>query len=402
MIKQNEDGSNNLHELTIIIPTFNRPKHLLRLIKYYASKNTNMSFLILDSSDPEISEANRQATTKLGNKARYIFSPQSAPIINKFAEGLELVDTPYCVYCGDDDLIFIEGLSQSLKYIQDHPEYSCVDGIYLNFRPLNHDIHFMVEYSGKGIDADSPVARVFKLFQKYESPFYGVYKTRQLQEVFAGMKKVTSFHYVELYHAVATLLVGKKHRLPVFYGARQSCESVVSERDRLQPYSWFAENSPEFIEYYLQYREELSQFYEKQIKNAPLSREKFNRAMDVAHSVYFITGCTPKFLYEKLQPFWPDDPFQKIDPKNDVCHQFKKAPRRLWDVYIERLLLILQVGLTIVFSWFSVARLNRKTKKETNTNWKCALGRRIRWLSKVDGFRKAYHEICLYLGENNA
>ena len=107
MIKFNKKGWSDLHKLTVIIPTFNRPQHFLRLIKYYASQNTPMSFLILDSSCPEIVESNQRVSNLLGNQAKHIIFPSSMPATAKIIEGLELIDTPFSVFCSDDDLIFI-------------------------------------------------------------------------------------------------------------------------------------------------------------------------------------------------------------------------------------------------------------------------------------------------------
>ena len=121
-------------------------------------------------------------------------------------------------------MVFIEGLTQALTFLQDHPEYVCVDGIYLNFNPVGQNIHLHVEYATKGINAEDPGARIFKLCQKYESLFYGVFQTQHALNIFSGVAKNTSLHYQELFQATSALLIGKSHRLPLFYAARQHCE----------------------------------------------------------------------------------------------------------------------------------------------------------------------------------
>lgn len=389
----------DLSTLTMIIPTFNRPEYFQRLIRYYASKNTNMFFLILDTSDPEIAKSNQKASLMLGNTARYIQLSPSIPVIEKFAEGVGLVKTPYCVFCADDDLIFIDGLEHCLDFLHKNNEFVCSDGIYLNFITQKNKVHLNVEYSGKAIHANHPVARVFGLFQKYESPFYGVSKTSQVKKVYESIRGVSTNCFIELFQAVATLLLGKKQRLPVLYGARQGGEAAEAGRGQWQSHDWYAESPTEVIKYYLLYREELWRFYERNIQNFPLARDEFDRSMDLAHTVFLVTGCSPQHFYEKLQMHWPEDPFQKFESdKDDLLHQLRKPMYRTWGGINERLIAKLKTGLAKVPAWVQLKRFNQRVNRRTNKSWNCILPSSVRWLATSDDFRKAYLELCKYLG----
>lgn len=392
----------NLQSMTLIIPTFNRPAFLARLMKYYASKKTQIQFLILDSSDKETIEINKQASSVLGQQVRYVTFPSTLPVATKLLEGLKLVDTPFCAFCADDDLVFVEGLTQALTFLQDHPDFVCVDGIYLNFNPVGHNMHLVVEYATKGINAEDPGARIFKLCQKYESLFYGAFRTQHALNIFSGVVKNSSLHYQELFQATSALLIGKSNRLPIFYAARQHCNPADQQRDKWQTYYWFADNTKEFLEHYLIYREELWNFYQNHTLEKKHEKKDFFQFLDLAHAMYFSMGCPPEYFHNRLEAYWPQDKFQKSNAyKDNICNQLKSSSRRTRETWVQNAAKWIP---NQIFSWHSkrdVRKLNNEIQNKTKMNWNCLLSKDLRWLASVDIFRNAYYELCEYMNENN-
>ncbi|RDI48149.1 TIGR00180 family glycosyltransferase [Aquicella lusitana] len=399
-VNKKEKQWNNLQNVTLIIPTYNRPHYLTRLLNYYASKQTPIRFLILDSSDTQSKTSNEQAVAALGDKARYVNFPSTIPVAAKLFEGLKLVETPYCAFCADDDLVFIDGLLQALTTLQSNPDYVCVDGIYLNFNQVQNNVHLRIEYATKGIGAEDPGARVFKLYQKYESLFYGVFRTKNALDIFSGVSKNPSLHYQELFQATSALLIGKSHRLPIFYAARQHCDPADMNRDKWQTYYWFAENPKEFMEHYLLYREELWNFYQNHVAEQKYSKETFFQIMDIAHAMYFGVGCPPEYFHSVLQNKWPADVYQKSNLfSENVCNHLKST-RRVWlEASIENIIKWMPKILLSYYSLWDMRKLNKKIQRYTKANWKCALARELKWLAGVDSFGHAYQELCLYLGQ---
>lgn len=402
-LKNHEDGgagtySNILQDLTLVIPTYNRPQFLIRLLNYYASKNSQLQFLILDSSNEENRALNRQAVNGLGKHARYLDFSSSIPVATKLLEGLKQVQTSFCAFCADDDLVFVEGLAEAQSFLKDHPAYVCVDGIYLNFNPQGQDLHLVIEYATKGMNADDAGARVFRLFQKYESIFYGVFRTRDAVKIFTGVSKNPSLHYQELFQATSALLLGKSHRLPVFYAARQHCDPADMTRDKWQTYYWFADNPREFVDHYLAYREELWRFYQAHNPEKKYDQELFKRLMDVSHAMYFGIGCPPAYFHSALQPeAWPKDVFQKPGYLTNICNQLKSS-RRFWlESKMEKFSEVLPKVVASIYRPGSLRRLDRAVQKKTSMQWKCKLNRKLRWLARVSEFQTAYLELCKYM-----
>jgi glycosyltransferase domain-containing protein len=387
-----------LELVTLIIPTFNRTKFLARLLNYYAMKKTHIHFLVLDSSGLHAREANKINSAVLGDSVRYVSFPETMPVAIKLLEGLKLVETPFCAFCADDDLVFVDGLKTALSFLEDHPDYVCVDGIYLNFHQVESNVHLKVEYATKGITADDPGARVFKLYQKYESLFYGVFQTQHALNIFSGVCQNTSLHYQELFQATSALLIGKSHRLPLFYAARQHCNPADLHRDKWQTYYWFAEDPKEFIEYYLVYRDILWDFYQKHILDKKYSKESFFQVMDIAHAMYFGTGCPPAYFHSVLNHEWPNEAFQKANLfQHDICNELKSPRRVWWETYIDKFSTWFPKQIASVYSIRDTRSLNNEILTKTRTQLNCKLSPELRWLASVDIFRHAYYELCRYM-----
>ena len=386
-----------LNELSIVIPTYNRPEFLGRLLAYYQSKESAAKVLILDSSESDVKAKNARVTAECGERFRHVVFPLTLPVASKLAQGLALVDTPFCALCADDDIVFIEGLNRALTYLKAHPECVCTDGIYLNFFRSGKDIQLKIEYASKGIDAEHPAARVFRLFQRYESLFYGVFRTSDLAEIFSGVSRNPSLHYQELFQATGALLIGKSHRLPVFYAGRQHCAPADPTRNRWQTYYWFAENREEFLEHYVRYRGELWEFYQRRGARPRLSKDEFVKSMDIAHAVFFGTGCPPEYFYSVLQSQWPKDPFKQDPEDDDVCNQLKVAPRRSWRGPVRRFAKWLQEAASTDPPSSGLNDINHCVRRQFRTPWTCVLAPELRWLANTGRFREAYFELCRYM-----
>lgn len=391
------EPSSSLQDLTLVIPTYNRPQFLTRLLKYYSSKNTSLQFLILDSSTEQNKALNKTAVSVLGKRARHLEFPSSMPVATKLLEGLTQVQTPYSAFCADDDLVFIEGLIQAQAFLKSNPAYICVDGIYLNFNPQGEDLHLVIEYATKGINADDAGARVFRLFQKYESIFYGVFRTSDAIKIFTGVSKNPSLHYQELFQATSALLLGKSHRLPVFYAARQHCEPAEMTRDKWQTYYWFADNPKEFVDHYLAYREELWNFYQMHNPEKKYDQALFKRLMDVSHAMYFGVGCPPAYFHSALQQAWPNDLFEKPGYLTNICNQLKSSKRFWLESKMEWLSEGFPKWIASLYRLGSLRKLDRMIREKTHSQWNCKLNRKLRWLARVEIFQGAYLELCRYM-----
>jgi glycosyltransferase domain-containing protein len=406
---------------TLVIPTFNRHALLKRLVQYYHKRAQPMNLLVLDSSRPEIVEENSKELSLYGAAVRHIAFPGSVASVTKILQGLAQVQTKYVSFCADDDLVFSDGLHKAIGYLEQHSDYVGAHGIYLNFRQAGRYVHIKSEYSGPSNEAHHPGARIFRLCQKYESLFYAVFRTEDLRNIFALLPSLDTSLFQELFQSVATVIKGKIKRFPSLYAARQFGPPAEPHREKWQTFHWFAENPGEVLERYRAYREIVWTFYESNAPAPRLEKEAFYKTLDLAHAVYFCSGCPPRDFYSVLQVHWPGDPYLATGPLDalriaDKLMAFKRTVYPDGDPgpdMIEQLqtpagiskwatvgaLSALRYMWLTASSFPKVARLDFDVRKVCRTAWKCRLPLRARWLTMIPGFRGTYLELCHYLDQ---
>lgn len=389
---------------TLVIPTFNRPALLKRLVTYYANRARPMPLLVLDSSSPDITAGNAAALAPHNAYLRHEVFPTTMPMAAKLAHGLATVETPTVSFCADDDLVLADGLREALGFLADHPDHVSAHGLYLNFGEHGHSIHVMREYAGQSNDAAHAGARIFRLCQNYESLFYGVFRTGDLRDIFAGVAGLETLHYQELFQSIAALIRGKVRRFAKFYAARRSGPAAEPGRDKWQTYYWFADDPAEFMQHYLAYREHLWKFYGEHAAEPRLDRSAFFKVLDLSHAMYFSKGCPPAYFHSVLQPLWPDD--ELIEKRGDLFQVIRHGASRPGFGLTERLII---KALRRLRAWQrprtgaampaaeALAALDREIWSSCRTPWTCELPLGLKWLAANDDFRASYRELCVYL-----
>lgn len=394
-------STTGLDALTVTIPTFNRPQHLKRLLTYYKAVDLQTRFLILDSSEAATAAENAALAASLGPRFRHVVFSSSLPVAAKLSEGLGLVETPFCAFCADDDLIFPQALGHALDFLAGHPDYACCDGIYLNFFPSKGEINFQVEYGSRGIEAGHPGARVFRLFQRYESMFYAVFRTPDLRDLFSFVKDIPTLHFQELFQAAGAVLKGKTHRLAEFYAARQHCDPAEPTRDKWQTFYWFADDNLEFLQHYQAYRDDLWRFYERFSAEPRMERPAFNSAMDMAHVTFFSINCPPAYFHSRLQQHWPTDAFKDMKGQDSVYDDLRADRQLTWETKLRGLLARVDDAIDRFLPKLAQRSLDKEAARmaQYGLGWNCKLNPDLWWMASVPQFRTAFLELCRYLGE---
>jgi glycosyltransferase domain-containing protein len=292
-------------KFTLIVPTYNRPTELSRLLAYLVRHGAGFPVLVLDSSTPTVQEINRATVASAGGNINlHSFDTQISPW-EKFLRGSELAETECCSLCADDDLVLPDSLGPLVNFILEHSDYSLAQGWYFTFYDNVHIGITASVYRSASIDQDSALDRVFTLFQKYEAVTYGVYRTSVLRTVLHGVQGVESMLAKELLGGALSVVHGKAARLPVFYYARSHSPS--------HPYHhWhpldFLVSSPEALyRDYAAYRKILLQCF-KTSGNPEYSEEELATLIDLAHFRYLSDYVKPRvmdYLIEQVRARTP-------------------------------------------------------------------------------------------------
>jgi len=216
-------------KFTLIVPTYNRTADLARLLTYLARLRVEFPILVLDSSEPAKHQANEDAVNKSGLNVSYETFDASVSPWEKFWRGSELVRTPYCSICADDDLVLPASLGPIVQYLEAHADFSVAHGWYFTFYNNAHIGITSSVYRGASLDHVDPLDRLFAFFKNYEAVTYGVYRTEVMQNVLRDVQGLNSLLAKELLGGALAISQGKVARLPMIYYGRSLAPS--------QPYS---------------------------------------------------------------------------------------------------------------------------------------------------------------------
>ena len=115
-----------MENLTIIIPSNNRPFFLRRAIKYW--NNYNFPLIIVDGS----SETQKKWMDENSNEnIQYFYKKTSFPDRLNFAA--KLVKTKYCILIPDDEFYCVSVLKRCVNFLESNNEYVAVNGCAIGF-----------------------------------------------------------------------------------------------------------------------------------------------------------------------------------------------------------------------------------------------------------------------------
>jgi glycosyltransferase domain-containing protein len=278
---------------TLIVPTYNRPGELARLLQYLENHQVGFPILVLDSSVHETQAANQARVQASKCTIRYERFDASVSPWQKFLRGAQMVSTPYCSLCADDDVVLPDSLGPIVQHLDRHKDCSVAHGWYFTFYDNGHIGITSSVYRGASNDDDDPLRRLHAMFRNYEAVTYGVYRTEVMQSVLADVQDVESMLGRELLGGALTIAHGKAARLPVFYYGRSHLPS--------HPYThWhpldFLISSPDGLyRDYAAYRSILSRRI-SQLGSAQQSEAELLTAIDLIHFRYLSDYVKPSVM----------------------------------------------------------------------------------------------------------
>jgi len=117
-----------MSKLTIVIPTYNRHKYLLRSIKYWS--DCDVDVIILDGGSSALEELSLK---KLPPNISYHHLPIG--ILERLKIASNLIKTKYSILLGDDEFFIPSALNSAIKSLDSDPELVACCGQSLGFWP---------------------------------------------------------------------------------------------------------------------------------------------------------------------------------------------------------------------------------------------------------------------------
>jgi glycosyltransferase domain-containing protein len=299
-----------MRDLTLIVPTYNRPQLLAALLEYLETEKLDCRVLVLDSSSPDVQAANRnRMLTGCGLDAEFLEFPDLDPT-EKWRQGLQRVSTPFCAFCADDDLVIVEGVRQCLDVLRTSPTTSVVQGHSFTFLPrpegdieLNNIVYFRPT-----IDDRTPLRRLCKLFEQYQAPSYGLFRTPALRRIFDALSPAMKVLTRELLWSALAAIDGHLVRLPDFSYGR--CMGPSADYDCWHPLEWFCKNPEGLLAEYLRYRDVLTAAMMRRVDNDQ-QPEEIPKMLDLLHLRYLARHAPDRVLARQqiagvdFAEYWP-------------------------------------------------------------------------------------------------
>lgn len=230
-----------MSDYTIIITSYNRPKTLLRTLKFLFDCDNSVQVIIADSSKKILDDKELKIFIDL-KKIELKFFSENIKVAEKISQTLEIVNTSYTVLCADDDFIYPDSIKKCIHFLKQNSDYvSCHGKYYVHtnahvtretgvvFRNLTKELI--------SADDENPKDRVKKYIDgklKQQYTFYAVMKTSDLSDVWKQTFEFGNDWYIlEYVSTIICLLKGKMKTLPIFYMSREPNHSTWTVENRI-------------------------------------------------------------------------------------------------------------------------------------------------------------------------
>jgi glycosyltransferase domain-containing protein len=314
---------------TLIVPTFNRPRELARLLTCLARLKADFPVLVLDSSDGEVQEANRALAGDLPLDLRLVSYPSAVSPFEKFWRGSREVLTDLCSICADDDVVLVEALALLASFLGEHRDFSAAHGLYYTFYDRGHIGLTSIVYAGRSLDQADAQARLLAFFRPYEAVTYALYRAEVMRSGLERVQPVRSLLARELLAGALAVVAGKIARLPVVYYGRSLHPSFPYQH--WHPIDFLISSPQAMLDDYTRYRRIL---LEGLAASGPLagSPEDALRLIDLVHLRYltaYVDRGMMDYLLDGVRAGTPPDEIMRgVWPR--LAAADSPTLRRLW------------------------------------------------------------------------
>lgn len=215
------------HDVSILVPTKNRPEFTLRLLRYYRDAGFKGRLVIADSSSPEHAQRIEQAARAVADRVAVDYRAFPAESYSEVVRAqLRDISTPYVVLLGDDDYLVPNGLERCVEFLNSAPEYHAAHGqaacFILNAPGAHGELLSFGPYKQRAVEGETGAARLAQYLGDYFTLLYSVHRTESFRWMHRDMQ--VPFHPTfteEMLPSCLSVVRGKIKELQTLYYVRQ-------------------------------------------------------------------------------------------------------------------------------------------------------------------------------------
>tara|TARA_B100000767_G_C19739733_1_gene525620 strand:- start:540 stop:1577 length:1038 start_codon:yes stop_codon:yes gene_type:complete len=231
-----------MSDFTIIITSFNRPKCLLRNLKFLLSHDLTFEIIIADSSNNlDINDELKNLINK--NNVLFKSFPHEIKVAQKISKAIKYASTKYCVLCAEDDFILPSSIIKCVHFLKNNSEYSSCHGRYYTHIFSKYVKKFGITFRNlskleESCEENSPIDRIDtylsgKLNSQYT--FYAVFETINLQTIWEQTSIYANDWFLnEYFPTIVSLIMGKMKTLPILYMSREPNSYNWHSKEKLE------------------------------------------------------------------------------------------------------------------------------------------------------------------------
>lgn len=241
--------------LTLITPTHNRSNFMRRLLRYLDGISFPCRIAIIDSSDPSERLANQELAKQYGSRLLIDYSHHQLGFLKKCCVGVNMVQTSHIAFCADDDFFFLNGAIPMVQFLEENRGYTSVQGqvvLVSNSHKAKSSLYDCELMKMVDISQETAAERLKFFADRAFSTFYGVHRTKTLQDAFDTTDTYTCYDksraHTEGMLLALSVIQGKVktlsniHYLQETHGSNESCvvprtvdrASVIEHHNRYQ------------------------------------------------------------------------------------------------------------------------------------------------------------------------
>src|SRR5260221_10832539 len=184
-------------KVDIVIPTYNRPEYLKRILEYYSPYTKDFNFIIADSSTPQNKNKNKKIIKDYSSTLSILYLDKFHPTLQqhyKFAQMVKYIKSKYCVFCADDDFIVPKAIKECVEFLKKNPDYSVAHGTYIGFfqfQPLwgLNKLWWKYRYSHQSITSSRSLTRVDHHLRNYTLFIWSVRRSDVVKKCYQEFSK---------------------------------------------------------------------------------------------------------------------------------------------------------------------------------------------------------------------
>lgn len=218
---------------TLLIPTKNRSEFLNRALNYYANNNFKHLIFIGDSSNSihadRITKTIKELQERLNIKYQWYPPEVNSAFHGDFAkcfnQMINVVDTPYAAYIGDDDFLVPKSIEKCIDFLDKNEGYIGAHGvgavIYVEQDRENLKINGN-NYRLPPREEETASKRLINHMSNLSNVLFSVYRTHVLQGMFENTELVDISFGGDLLPGCLAVIKGKIKKINHFYVAHMT------------------------------------------------------------------------------------------------------------------------------------------------------------------------------------